>query len=164
MFMKPFWPASWCLLGLALGATGWLLAACDATPGPTALDLQQPVVSALALTPDTVRAADLPADQVANGQALVDFTIEVTASDADGTVDRVLVVFDPAYGTSAPGVAQLLPIEGDRYGGIQRYPLATDQADRITVRAFAVDNDSLTSNQVIAQIRYLADHSNAARP
>jgi hypothetical protein len=140
------------------------LAACDATPGPAALDLQQPVVSALALTPDTVRAADLPDDQAANGQALVDFTIEVTARDADGTVDRVLVVFDPAYGTSTPGVAQLLRIEGDRYGGVRRYPLATDQADHITVRVFAVDNDSLTSNQVVAQIRYLADHSSAVHP
>jgi hypothetical protein len=164
MFMKPIGSASSCLLGLALGAAGLLLAACDATPGPAALDLQQPVVSTLALTPDTVRATDLSDDQAANGQALVDFTIEVTARDADGTVDRVLVVFDPAYGTSTPGVGQLLRIEGDRYGGIQRYPLATDQSDRITVRAFAVDDDSLTSNQVVAQIHYLVDLSNAVRP
>lgn len=152
------------MLVAALGTTGLLFVACDTTPGPTALDLQQPVVSALALAPDTVRAADLPADQVADGEALVDVTVEVTARDADGTIDRVLVVFDPAYGTSTPGVAQLLRIEGDRYGGIQRYPLATDQSDRITVRAFAVDNDSLTSNQVATQLHYLADQSNAARP
>lgn len=155
---------TWCVQAAALSAIGLLLAACDPVPGPASLDQQLPTVSAFVVTPDTVRAADLPADQVTNGQALIDITIEVTARDPDGTVDRVLAFIDPAYGASTPGLARLLHIEGDRYGGVQRYPIATDQADLFTVRAFAIDDDSLTSNQVAAQIHYLPNDMNAARP
>lgn len=162
--MKWLQSVPWYAAMVALGAAGGLLVGCDTAPGPTPLNQQQPVVSALAVSPDTVRAADLPPDQGAEGQALIDITIEVAARDADGTIDRVLVFIDPAYGESSPGLAQLSRIEGDRYGGIRRYPIATGDADVLTVRAFAVDNDSLTSNQVATQIHYLPDDSNDTRP
>ena len=162
--MKWTRPVLWCAAAVALGAASGLLAACDTAPGPTPLNQQQPVVSALVVSPDTVRAADLPADQVSNGQALIDITIEVTARDGDGAIDRVLVFIDPTYGASSPGLAQLSRLEGNRYGGTRRYPMATGDADVLTIRAFAVDNDSLTSNQVAAQIHYLPEDMSAARP
>ncbi len=146
---------------VAVGAASPLVG-CDTAPGPTPLNQQQPVVSVLAVAPDTVRAADLPDDQVVNGQALIDISIEVTARDADGTVDRVLVFIDPAYGVSSPGLAQFPRIEGDRYGGTARYPVALEADELLTLRAFAVDNDSLTSNQVTTHIRYLPDTASDA--
>lgn len=153
---------TWWGSALVLGVAAGLLAACDATPGPAPLDRQLPVVDALAVSPDTVRVADLPDDAVSDGQALVDLDVAVTARDGDGTVDRVLVALDPAYGASAAGVARLDPVDGNRYGGRLRYPLALDAADVITVRAFAVDDDSLTSNQVATQIHVIPAEPDAA--
>lgn len=149
---------------LTAGIAGGLLVGCDPVPGPPSLNQQQPVVSALVVAPDTVRAADLPDDRVANGQALIDIAVEVTARDPDGAIDRVLVFVDPAYGVSSPGLAPLPRIEGDRYGGTSRYPVALEQAELLVLRAFAVDDDSLTSNQVTAQVRYMPDTANDTRP
>lgn len=151
---------SWLVAAVALGMVGALWTACDTGPGPVPLDQQQPAVSDLVVVPETIRASELPADRLSNGEATVDVTTVVTARDPDGTVDRVLVIIDPAYGTSSLALAQLPRIEGDRYGGTARYTLAADREDVFTVRAFAVDNDSLTSNQVVGQIHFLPTDSN----
>ena len=136
------------------------LAACDTGPGPQPLDRQPPTVANLSIAPETVRVAELPPDRVSNGQALVDLTLAVEARDADGTIDRVLVIIDPAYGASSSGVTQLDPLDGVLYGGLRRYPVAADRADVFTIRALAIDDDSLTSNEVVRQFRIIPADSN----
>jgi hypothetical protein len=132
-----------------------LLAACDTGPGPEPLNVQPPTVANLTVAPDTVRVADLPANQVSNGQAIVDLALGVDARDADGTVDRVLVIIEPAYGPTVPGITRLDPVDGVRYEGRRGYSVSTDQADVFTIRALAIDNDSLTSNEVISRFRLI---------
>lgn len=138
--------------GLALAV---LLAACDTGPGPAPLDQAPPTVSNLRIAPDTVRVADLPSDQVTDGQALVELDLQVEARDADGAVNRVLVIIEPTYGRSAAGITQLNRLDGARYGGLRGYSVAADQADVFTIRALAIDNDSLTSNEAIGQFHVL---------
>jgi len=148
--------ASWWGRLVAAGfALTVLLAACDTGPGPTPLNQTPPTVSNLAVAPDTVRVADLPADQILDGQALVELDLQVEARDADGTVDRVLVIIEPAYGPTGAGITQLDRLDGPRYGGLRIYSVAVDRAEIFTIRAVAVDSDSLTSNEVISQFHVL---------
>lgn len=144
---------------LGVGAALWL-AACDTGPGPEPLDKQPPTVSDLTVAPETIRIAELPADQVSGGQAVVDLTLAASARDADGTVDRVLAIIDPVYSGSAAGITQLDPLDGARYGGVRRYAVAADRADVFTIRVLAIDNDSLTSNEVVRQFRIIPADSN----
>jgi hypothetical protein len=154
--MNPTRTASWWGRSTAAGLTlAVLLAACDTGPGPTPLDQAPPTVSDLRIAPDTVRVADLPSDQVVDGQALVELDLQVEARDADGSVNRVLVIIEPAYGPSAAGITQLNRLDGVRYGGRRGYSVAADQADVFTIRALAIDNDSLTSNEAVGQFYVL---------
>lgn len=154
--MNPTRTASWwgriaaACLGLAV-----LLAACDNGLGPTPLDLAPPTVSNLEVTPDTVRVADLPSDQISNGQALVELDLRVEARDADGAIDGVFIIIEPTYGSASSGITELEPIEGARYGGLRGYSVFVDQAEIFTVRAVAIDTDSLTSNEVITQFHVI---------
>lgn len=148
---------SWFAAVVALVAAAALWTACDTAPGPVPLDQQPPEVADLVVVPETIRAAALPPEQIDDGEATIDITTTVTARDPDGTVDRVLVVLDPSYGPSAGVVAQLPRIEGDRYGGTGGFPVTVDRANVLMVRAFAVDNDSLTSNEVVGRIYVLPD-------
>lgn len=161
--MDSSFPRLWLAAAAALAVAAALLAACDAVPGPASLNRQPPEVDSLLVVPDTIRAAALPPDSVTDGQAAVTITTAVMARDPDGSVDRVLVLIDPAYGASSAGVAQLLR-EGnsDRFGGALRFNIAVERADVLMVRAFAVDNDSLTSNEVVARIHLLPDTTHGA--
>jgi len=160
--MTPTRTASWWGRLVAAGfALAVLLAACDTGPGPTPLDQVPPTVSNLAVTPDTVRIADLPADQIADGQALVELDLQVEARDADGMIDRVLVIIEPVYGPAGGGITQLDPLDGGaRYGGLRIYPVAVDRAEIFTIRAVAIDSDSLTSNEVVSQFHVLPADAN----
>ena len=160
--MKHLFFRSWFAAAGAIALASVLLAACDSTPGPVPLDQQPPMVSDLTVAPETIRTAELPADRIADAQALVDVATTVRARDPDGTVARVLILIDPAYGSSAPAVAQLGRSEDDQFAGTGRYAVSTDRADVLMIRAFAVDNDSLTSNQVVGKIHFLPDDANAA--
>lgn len=154
---------SWWAGSVAAGLAAALsVAACDTAPGPPPLDRQPPTVSNLVVAPDTVRPADLTPG--GDASARVELTLSVEARDSDGVIDRVLVIIDPAYGPSAPGIARLDAVGDDRYGGVRGYPLATEQADVFTVRALAIDNDSLTSNEVVGRFHYIPDEAPAARP
>lgn len=151
---------SWLAAVPALALAGALLVACDTAPGPVPLDPAPPEASALTVVPDTIRVADLPEDDVEGGEATVDITAVVTARDPDGTVDRVLAVIEPSYGATRPVAVQLPRVEGDQFGGTGRFSIAIDQTDVLMLRAFAVDDDSLTSNEVIRSIHVLPDTSN----
>lgn len=144
----------------AVGMAAVFFSACDTAPGLVPLDQQPPVVSDLTVLPETIRAAALPPDRIAGGQAAVDVTAAVTARDPDGTVDRVLTLIDPTYGAQAV-LARLVRAE-ERFAGTVRYTLAADRADVLMIRVFAVDNDSLTSNQVVGQVHFLPDTSSGA--
>ncbi len=136
-----------------------VLAACDATPGPAPLDRAAPTVSNLAFAPDTVRIAELPPERVTDGQAAIPFALQVTAQDADGTIDRVVFTVEPS---STPGSTiqdSLQQLEGDTYGIAGELTLNAEQDEIYTFRAFAIDNDQQVSNQVVSSLRVIAPES-----
>ena len=134
---------------------------CDTVPAPETR--QPPSVSGLQIVPDSVHQSDLPPDQVQESTAVVPLVIDsVRATDPDGSVARVVFVLEPSSnprGTVSGGLpVQTRPV----YGG--QLPLSLPLVDEIyTVRVFAVDDDSLASNQVTGQFRFVpADTSNEA--
>lgn len=136
-----------------------MLAACDSTPGPTPLDQAAPTVSNLAFAPDTVRIAELPPERISNGQAAIPFAMEVTAQDADGTIERVVFTVEPS---STPGSTlqdTLQQLQGDTYGIAGELTLNANQDEIYTFRAFAIDNDQQVSNQVVSSLRVIAPES-----
>ncbi|MFB6271453.1 MAG: hypothetical protein ABEL51_01025 [Salinibacter sp.] len=148
------------LLGaLVLGGALMLWCGCDTVPAPETR--RQPSVSGLQIVPDSVHESDLPPDQVKDSTVVVPLIIDsVRATDPDGSVARVVFVLEPSSnprGTvSGELPAQTRPIYG------ARVPLSLPREDEIyTVRVFAVDNDSLASNQVTGQFRFVpADSAN----
>lgn len=134
---------------------GMLVAACDATPGPTPLDRHPPEVSNFSFAPDSVNAADLPDEQITDSTAQVPFQMSVTAQDPDGTVEQVLFTIEPA---STPGqtVQGTLPsVQSNQYGAAGEVGLAPGRDEIYTVRVFAIDDDDQISNQAIAQLRFV---------
>ena len=132
-----------------LGALG-----CDQGPPTTSnADGQPPVLSCLDLPPlasclrgipDTLRA---PADDT------VSLTVSVSAQDADGRLDRVVAVVEPAL-LDGPVRAGRLFNFGVEYRGSFIFPLPKEET-LYAVRAYAVDDDGLASNRVLGQFRFV---------
>ena len=141
------------MLALALACAG--LVGCDETPGVGPTALQPPEVSNFTFAPDSVNAADLPPDRIQNGQAQVNIEVGVTATDADGTVRRVLFTIAPA---STPGQSiqgELVPESGAQYGAAITVGLPASQDEIYTVRVFAIDDDDQVSNQAVGTLRFV---------
>jgi hypothetical protein len=141
--------------GLALGG-------CDTAPTPE--ETQRPSVSGLQLVPDSVHQSDLPPDQVEDSTAQVPVQLAARATDPDGSVVRVVFVLEPSSNPRGT-ISGRLPAQSQGaslYGG--QLALSLPLVDEIyTVRVFAVDDDSLASNQVTGQLRFVpSDSSNAA--
>lgn len=139
------------LLLAALGVGGVLLG-CDQVSRPEVE--QPPSVSELAVTPDSVNAADVPSDRVQDSVAQVPLAIAARATDSDGTVERVVFTIEPASNPRGTASGTLQRVQGDRY---QRtiglgVPVSVDEV--YTIRVFAVDDDSLASNQTLGRFRF----------
>ena len=151
------------LLGTLLLVVGlWSLGGCDTAPSPE--EIQRPSVSALQVVPDSVHQSDLPPDQVQDSTAQVPLQLSARATDPDGSVVRVVFVLEPSSNPRGTLSGQL-PAQSESsslYGG--QLALSLPLVDEIyTVRVFAVDEDSLTSNQVTGQLRFVpTDSSNTA--
>ncbi len=152
------------LLGaVLLGGSLVLWSGCDTVPAPDR-DQQPPSVSALQVVPDSIHQSDLPSDQVQDSTARVPLEVSARATDPDGTVVRVMFVIEPSSNPRGT-VSGRLPSRSQSsslYGGQLAFsvPLVNEI---YTVRVFAVDDDSLASNQVMGQLRFVpTDSSNAA--
>lgn len=149
------------LLGALLLVAGlWGLGGCDTVPTPD--ETQRPSVSALQVVPDSVHQSDLPPDQVQDSTAQVPLQLSARATDPDGSVVRVVFVLEPSSDPRGT-VSGRLPAQSQSsalYGG--QLALSLPLVDEIyTVRVFAVDDDSLASNQVTGQLRFVpTDSSN----
>jgi len=136
-------------------AAGLIVLGCDQVSRPETG--QPPSVSALEVTPDSVNAADVPPDQVQDSVARVPLTIAATATDPDGTVERVVFTIEPSASPRGTASGTLHREQGTRYRrdiglGV---PLSLDEV--YTIRVFAVDDDSLASNQSIGRFRFEPD-------
>ena len=139
--------------GFVLVAALGLAAGCDTAPNARPLDATPPRVADFRFDVQTVDDPDAsPADSTT---ALVDLVVALRAADADGRVARVELTLEPSQAptsTLALNVPQSNTQSSTQYARrvTLRLPLVDDL---YTVRAYAVDNDSLLSNQVRGQFR-----------
>lgn len=143
------------VLGLCVVWTG----GCDSVPDLEQGERHSPSVFALQIDPDSVHGNDLAPEQEAIGMHL-----SVKATDRDGRIDRVLFTLEPASNPRGTAFGQLEPTDSIQHGYAQSLSLSipTTIDEIYTVRVFAVDEDSLTSNQVTGQLRFVpADTSEA---
>lgn len=143
------------LTGFLLAAllTIGLLGGCDQGPGGRE-EGRTPLVSGLDVRPDSVRTADLP---VEDSLAEVALDLQVRAEDPDGTVERVVFTIEPAGNPRGTATGTLQEVEEHVFGGRigLRVPAFIDEV--YTVRVFAVDDDSLASNQALGRVRVIPD-------
>jgi hypothetical protein len=136
-------------------AAGLFALGCDQVSRPEVG--QPPSVSALEVTPDSVSAADLPPDQVQDSVARVPLSIAAAATDPDGTVERVVFTIEPSSNPRGTASGALRPQQGDRYRRAIGLGVPLSRDEVYTIRVFAVDNDSLASNQAIGRFRFEPD-------
>lgn len=135
------------MLGVGIG--GGVGLGCDQV-SPSQTGGAAPRVTNLRVVPDTVRA---PASADSTSANLgISFAIE----DPDRNVERGLLTLEPA---SAPGRARAIQLSAvqlqiGRVSFGLRLPV---ERDVYTVRMFAVDQDSLTSNQGVTQFQMVPD-------
>lgn len=146
----PFW-----LLIAALGM-GMVVIGCDQVSRPDTG--HPPSVSRLEITPDSVDAATVPPRRVQDSTARIPLQIAATATDPDGRVERVVFTIEPASNPRGTLSDTLSPAQRNQDGRYQRtiglgIPVSRDAV--YTIRVFAVDNDSLASNQSIGRFRFV---------
>jgi hypothetical protein len=133
------------------------LAGCDQGGAVDRSRDQAPLVSGLVLRPDSVNAADVPSQQVQDSLAQVGLRLRVRATDPDGTVERVQFTVEPASNPRGTATGTLQR-ENDslfvRELGL-RVPVFLTEV--YTVRVFAVDDDSLASNQTLGQFQFVSE-------
>ncbi len=139
---------------------GLVLGGCDTVSTPE--ETQPPSVAGLQVVPDSLHESDLPPDQVQDSTAQVPIVIDsVRATDPDGTVQRVVFVLEPSSNPRGTLSGTLPAQDRPLYGA--GLTLSLPLIDEIyTVRAFAVDDDSLASNQVTGQFRFVPADSSGA--
>jgi hypothetical protein len=141
------------LLGaiLLVGGMG-LWGGCDTVPTPDR-DQTAPSVSALQVIPDSIHQSD-PGVEVQDSSARVPLDISARATDPDGSIVRVVFLLEPSSDPRGTASGTLPVAEDDLYGG--RLVFTVPLVDEIyTVQVFAVDDDSLASNRVTGQFRFV---------
>jgi len=138
-------------LGLLLGGVG---AGCDSASPSGPLD--PPRVANLQVTPDSVNGADLPPDLVEDSVAFVPLSLSVRATDPDGAVERVVFAFEPATLPQQSVFGELEEREDNRYV-LEDVAIGVpaDVDEVYSVRVFAVDTDSLASNEAVGRFRFV---------
>ncbi len=154
------------ILGRLLGAVLILggPAPCRTRPTRPAPERTQrgPSVADLQVTPDSVHGSDLDDEQIVDSLAQVVVDVSARVADPDGTVERVVFVFEPSSNPRGTLSGTLPPANNaTRYGG--RLGLSLPLVDEVyTVRVFAVDDDSLSGNQVTGQFRFVPTDTSGA--
>lgn len=135
---------------------GACLLGCDQVSRPD--DPRAPSVSGLDVIPDSVEAAELPPRLIEDSLAQVPLQIDATATDPDGRVDRVVFTIEPSSNPRGTLTGTLPSESGSAYRDtliLSGIPLSLDEV--FTVRVFAVDDDSLASNQNVGRLRFIAE-------
>lgn len=147
-FVPPFRKHLLAALGLAL-----LVVGCDQVSQPDAR--HPPSIAALEIMPDSINVEDLPPDQVQDSTAQVPLAISARATDPDGTVERVVFTIEPASNPRGTLSGVLAPEQGNRYRRALGLGIPITRDEVYTIRVFAVDDDSLSSNQGIGRFRFI---------
>ena len=145
---------------LALAVALLLVAGCDEAPGPRPLDRQAPEVVAFDYAPDSFVVADLPPDQVQDSVFQTGFAINALVRDLDSDVASVLFTLEPAAAPqrTAVGTLRVAPdAPGDSLYTTRAALSLPTVREIYTLRVYAVDTDSLTSNQAVGQVRVIPD-------
>jgi len=142
------------LLGgvLVVGAVG----GCDQGGAEREAPGRAPLVSELEVRPDSVNAADVPADRVQDSLAVIGLRLQAQVVDPDGEVERVPFTIEPASNPRGTASGTLQRQNDSLYArevGLRVPVLLTEV---YTVRVFAVDDDSLASNQGVGQFQFVA--------
>ncbi|MCS3657808.1 hypothetical protein [Salinibacter ruber] len=149
------------LLGGVLVGGGLVLGGgCDSVPAPDR-DQRRPSVTSLQVSPDSLHESDLAPEEIEDSLAQVEVDVSARAADPDGTVERVVFVFEPSSNPRRTISGTLSAVEPPVYGGT--LALSVPLVDEVyTVRVFAVDDDSLSGNQVTGQFRFVPTDTSGA--
>jgi hypothetical protein len=103
-----------------------------------------------------VNAADVPPDQVQDSLARVDLRLRVRATDPDGTIERVQFTVEPASNPRGTATGTLSREADSLFARRLGLRVPVFRTEVYTVRVYAVDDDSLASNQALGQFRFVA--------
>ena len=117
---------------------------------------QGPLVSGLVVRPDSVNAADLAPDQVQDSLAQVSLRLQVRATDPDGTVERVQFTIEPSSNPRGTATGPLQRADDSLFAAQLGLSVPVNRTEVYTVRVFAVDDDSLASNQALGQFHFVS--------
>jgi len=144
-----------CLV-VAVWIGGGILAGCDQV-APVEGTGQRPLVSDVLVRPDSVNAADLSPDQVEDSLVRIPLTIAASIADPDGQIERVVFTIEPSANPRGTASGSLVGQGENVYArqvGLQ-VPVGLNEV--YTVRVFAVDDDSLESNQGVGRFRFVPE-------
>lgn len=143
-------------LGLVAGS------GCDSVPEAPPSERQSPSVFAFQLHPDSVHGSGLDLDPDQDTAAEVPLRLAAQVTDSDGEIERVLFTVEPASNPRGAVFGELEPVDSLEHGYARVLPLAVPATrDEIySIRVFAVDDDSLGSNQVMGQFRFVPASGN----
>jgi hypothetical protein len=115
-----------------------------------------PLVSGLVVEPDSVNAADLPPQQIQDSLAQVALRLQVRATDPDGAVERVQFTLEPSSNPRGTATGALQRADDSLFAAELGLRLPAGRTEVYTVRVFAVDDDSLASNQALGQFQFVS--------
>ncbi len=149
------------LLGSVLIGGGLALwGGCDTVPAPERTP-RGPSVTGLQVSPDSVHESELDDEQIVDSLAQVAVVVSARVTDPDGVVERVEFVFEPSSNPRRTISDTLSAVEPPLYE--ETLPLSVPLVDEVyTVRVFAVDDDSLSGNQVTGQFRFVPSDTSEA--
>ncbi|PEN14388.1 hypothetical protein CRI94_04970 [Longibacter salinarum] len=153
--LDSFWKAGVSTL-LVVAVAISMLTACDQVPGSADRSLQPPVVADFDYSPDSVDAGTVDPSRVTDTTVTVDLRLLTAVEDTDSDIERVVFTIEPGSAPRATIDGTLSEVSGQEgvYGAA--IDLTLPRADALyTLRVFAVDTDSLTSNVGLGQLRVL---------
>ncbi|MFB6247361.1 MAG: hypothetical protein ABEL97_02190 [Salinibacter sp.] len=117
---------------------------------------QAPLVSGLVVRPDSVNAARVPPQQVQDSLAQIGLRLRVRATDPDGAIERVQFTIEPASNPQGTATGTLQRESDSLFARTLGLRVPVFRTEVYTVRVFAVDDDSLASNQVLGQFQFVS--------
>jgi hypothetical protein len=143
----------WIGIAVLIAAVG---AGCDQGSAVREAPGRAPLVSDLAVQPDSVNAADVPDARVQDSLARIGLRIQVHVADPDGEVERVPFTIEPASSPRGTASGTLQRQNDSLYAREVGLRVPVFLTEVYTVRVFAVDDDSLASNQGVGQFQFVA--------
>lgn len=122
---------------------------CDSAPGPSDPAGRPPTLSDFSYSPQRLNALDLE-DGISDGRISVDFTVQVKAEDADGSVDRVVFLLrPPTIGRQPLASERLNSSSAGLYELTHQVRLVAGETGNYSLVVYAVDDTGLLSNRMV---------------